>query len=62
MNILTLLTSKAGHSTETALVVVQNDILTTTEKHGIVSLILLGLSAVSDTISHDLLVSKNLSG
>ena len=46
---------KPGHSTETALVKVQNDILTRIGQHGIVVLILLAISAAFDTIDHDIL-------
>ena len=47
-----------GHSTETALVKVQNDILTSIDQHGIVILILLDLSAAFNTIHHDVLFSR----
>ena len=49
---------KPGHSTETALVKVQNDILTSIDQHGIVILVMLDLSAAFDTIHHDILFSK----
>ena len=49
---------KPGHCTETALVKVQNDILTSIDQHGIVILILLDLSAAFDTIDHDVLFSR----
>ena len=49
---------KPGHSTETGLVKVQNDILTSIDQHGIVILILLDLSAAFDTIDHDVLFSR----
>ena len=49
---------KPGHSTETALVKVQNDILTSIDQHGIVILVMLDLSAVLDTIDHDILFSR----
>ena len=49
---------KPSHSTETTLVKVQNDILTSIEQHGIVMLILLDLSAEFDTIDHDVLFSR----
>ena len=42
----------------TALVKVQNDILTSIDQHGIVILILLDLSAAFDTIDHDMLFSR----
>ena len=47
-----------GHSTETVLVKVQNDILTSIDQHGIFILILLDLSAAIDTIDHDVLFSR----
>ena len=49
---------KPGHSTETALVRVKNDIFTSIDQHGIVILILLDLSAAFDTIDHDVLFSR----
>ena len=49
---------KPGHSTETALVKVQNDILTSIDQHGIVILVMLDLSAAFDTIDHDILFSR----
>ena len=52
---------KPGHSTETALVKVQNDILTTVtsiDQHGVVILVMLDLSAAFDTIFHDILFSR----
>ena len=49
---------KPGHSTETALVKVQNEILTSIDQHGIVILILLDLSAAFDIIDHDVLFSR----
>ena len=51
-------TYKPSHSTETALVKVQIDILTSIDQHGIIILILLNLSAAFDTIDHDVLFSK----
>ena len=49
---------KKYHSTETALVRVQNDILTHIDnKHG-VTLVLLDLSAVFDTIDHKTLLHQ----
>ena len=54
---------KKNHSTETALVRVQNDILTHIDnKHGVI-LVLLDLSAAFDTIDHKtLLLNLNLTG
>ena len=46
--------------TETALVKVQNGILTSIGEHGIIILILLDLSAAFDTIDHDVLESPSL--
>ena len=43
---------KPSHSTETALVKVQNDILASIDQHGI------DLSAAFDTIDHDVLLSR----
>ena len=44
---------KPSHITETTLVKVQNDILTSVGHHGIVTLILRDLSAEFDTIDRD---------
>ena len=49
---------KPGHSTETALVKVQNDILTSIDQHGMVILVMLDLSVAFDTIDHDILFSR----
>ena len=49
---------KPCHITETALVKVQNDILTSIDQHGIVILVMLDLSAAFDTIDHDILFSR----
>ena len=49
---------KPGHSTETALVKVQHDILTSIDQHGIVILVMLDLSVAFDTIDHDILFSR----
>ena len=49
---------KPGHSTATALVKVQNDILNSIDQHRIVILVMLDLSAAFDTIDHDILVSR----
>ena len=46
---------KAGHSCETALLRVHNDIVTTIEKDDGSYLVLLDLSAAFDTIDHDTL-------
>ena len=46
------------HSSETALVKVQNDILTSIDQHGNVILILLDLSAALDAIDHGVLFSR----
>ena len=43
---------------ETALVKVQNDILTSIDQHGVVILVMLDLSAAFDTIDHDILFSR----
>ena len=47
---------KAGHSTETALVRVKNDILTCMDKNQCVLLVLLDLSAAFDTVNHSKLL------
>ena len=44
---------KAGHSCETALLIVYNDIVTTIGRGNGVMLVLLDLSAAFDTIDHD---------
>jgi exonuclease III len=49
---------KSGHSTETALIKVQNDILTSIDQHGVVILVMLDLSAAFDTIDHDILFDR----
>ena len=47
---------KPGHSTETALLRVQNDILTNMDNQSVTVLILLDLSAAFDTIDHHVLL------
>ena len=47
-----------GHSTETALLCVQSDILQAIDKQNIVLLVLLDLSAAFDTIDHSLLLRR----
>ena len=49
---------RACHSTETALVRVQNDILRTPDQGGAAILVLLDLSAAFDTIDHSILLSR----
>ena len=49
---------RACHSTETALVQVQNDILLTLNQGGAAILVLLDLSAAFDTIAHSILLSR----
>ena len=49
---------RAGHSTETALISVQNDILREIDSGKCVMLCLLDLSAAFDTVSHSLLISQ----
>ena len=49
---------KKLHSTESALIRVQNDILTEIDKKRGVMLVLLDLSAAFDTIDHDTLFSQ----
>lgn len=49
---------KGCHSTETALTRVQNDILCTLDKQGVMVLVLLDLSAVFNTINHLVLPSR----
>ncbi|MCG8431411.1 MAG: reverse transcriptase family protein, partial [Candidatus Omnitrophica bacterium] len=49
---------KRNHSTETALLRVQNDIRMMVDKHGAAILVLLDLSAAFDTIDHDILLER----
>ena len=49
---------RAGHSTETAVVRVQNDILEAIDGGKCVFLVLLDLSAAFDTVSHDILLDR----
>ena len=49
---------RKGHSTETALLRVQNDILQAIDNNKIIMLVLLDLSAAFDTIDHALLLSR----
>ena len=52
------------HSTETALIIVQNDILLALDAGSSAILLMLDLSAAFDTIEHDILLSRlcNVSG
>ena len=49
---------KLHHSTETALLKVQNYILIAIDNHKCVALLLLGLSAAFDTVDHELLLQR----
>ena len=49
---------KAGHSTETALIKVQNDIMTSLHNRKGVFLVLLDLSAAFDTVTHNILFDR----
>ena len=49
---------RAGHSTETALVKVVNDMLSIIDKQQCVLLVLLDLSAAFDTIDHEVLIAR----
>ena len=48
---------RSGHSTETALLKVKTDILDAMDKQRVMCLVLLDLSAVFDTVLHDLLLN-----
>ena len=47
---------KSGHSSETALLYIQNDILSAQDRGELTTLSLLDLSAAFDTINHDLML------
>ena len=49
---------RTGHSTESALTKVQNDLLCTIDKHGVSILVMLDLSAAFDTVDHDVLLDR----
>ena len=49
---------RAGHSTETALLRVQNDILLAMDRQHVTLLVLLDLSAVFDTVDHRMLLRR----
>ena len=49
---------KAGHSTETALTRVQNDILLGMDQQKVTILVMLDLSAAFDTIDHSVLLQR----
>ena len=49
---------KKFHSTETAMVKIQNDLLLAVDRQGGAILVLLDLSAAFDTIDHDLLLQR----
>ena len=48
---------REGHSTESALLKVETDILNSLDKQKVTCLILLNLSAAFDTVNHDLLLN-----
>ena len=49
---------KKGHSTETVLTRIHNDILRATDDGQCVILVLLGLPAAFDTVDHDILITR----
>ena len=49
---------KSGHSTETTLLRVQNDVLQEMDKGNVTALTLLDMSAAFDTIDHDLILER----
>ena len=49
---------RSGHSTETAVLRVQNDVLQAIDRGDCVFLVLLDLSAAFDTVSHELLLER----
>ena len=49
---------KQGHSTETTLVKVQNDILRSIDERNCIALLLIDLSAAFDTVDHSKLLSR----
>ena len=49
---------KKHHSTETALLYIQNDILNSIDQNKVVLIVLLDLSAAFDTIDHELLINR----
>ena len=51
---------KRHHSTETALLYIQTDVLNSIDQHKVVLLVLLDLSAAFDTIDHELLINNNI--
>ena len=49
---------RTGHSTETALARVQNDLVCTMDKHDVAILVVLDLSATSDTVDNNVLLDR----